>query len=167
MSLKNNNIFNEEITALQILSSLDKYAIEIGVIEGKENKRNKNTKNNEITNAKLMFIHENGSPIKNIPKRPVLQMTIDWAKSGPINELIDKCIEGVLYKNWTEFNIKREIQILANKMEQYSREIIYKNDGRLIPNSKQTAKRKKSGNHPLFETGQLAKSITARVIELN
>lgn len=51
-------------------------------------------------------------------------------------------------------------------MESYARHIIYDNDGRLEPNSPVVVKAKK-GNHPLFVTGQLARSITCTLSTIN
>ena len=51
-------------------------------------------------------------------------------------------------------------------MENYARDIIYLNDGRLAPNTPKTIKGKKEiGNHPLFRTGQLARSISCRLVK--
>ena len=47
-----------------------------------------------VTNAQLLFIHENGSYLKKpvIPKRPVLAMTIKHAKKEWVNNTIKKAI---------------------------------------------------------------------------
>lgn len=144
-----------------IIKQLAKYEIEIGVVAG-DSKRKK-TVSVGITNAELMFIHENGSPIRNIPARPVLQMTIDWANtSGELNKVLDEIIDNILFNNWTLKDAEDELNRFCIKMENYARNIIYSNDGRLAPNSPKVAARKK-GNHPLFDTGQLARSITCRL----
>ena len=76
---------------LEKFTSIPIYYIEIGVfVEG--GKRKKDTGKSKkpidvvklgINNAELMYIHENGSPLNHIPKRPVLKMTIDYAKKYP------------------------------------------------------------------------------------
>jgi len=148
-----------------IIKELAKYEIEIGVISG-DSKR-KNVVSIGMTNAELMFIHENGSPIRNIPARPVLQMTIDWAnKSGELLKTIDYIIDNILFNNWTIKDAENELNRFCVKMENYARNIIYSNDGRLAPNAPKVAARKK-GNHPLFDTGQLARSITCRLKKIN
>jgi len=143
----------------QILNKLSKYEIEIGVIY-------EDTKREEVsvglTNAELMFIHENGSPTRNIPARPVLQMTIDWANSGPLNKVLDKIVNNIVDGTWKLTDCEKELDKFCVRMENYARDIIYSNDGRLAPNSPRVAARKK-GNHPLFDTGQLARSITCRL----
>lgn len=144
----------------ELIESLSKYSIEIGVIS--EDTGRKETVSYRITNAELMQIHENGSPIKNIPARPVLDLTIMWTEQHLIKRVLDSIIEGVFEKDWGKVEIERELSRMCIRMENHAREIIYDNDGTLAPNSPQVAKRKK-GNHPLFDTGQLARSITCKL----
>jgi hypothetical protein len=144
----------------ELIESLSKYSIEIGVIS--EDTGRKETVSYGITNAELMQIHENGSPIKNIPARPVLDLTIMWTEQHLIKRVLDSIIEGVFEKDWGKVEIERELSRMCIRMENHAREIIYDNDGTLAPNSPQVAKRKK-GNHPLFDTGQLARSITCKL----
>lgn len=144
----------------ELIESLSKYSIEIGVIS--EDTGRKETVSYGITNAELMQIHENGSPIKNIPARPVLDLTIMWTEQHLIKRVLDTIIEGVFEKDWGKVEIERELSRMCIRMENHAREIIYDNDGTLAPNSPQVAKRKK-GNHPLFDTGQLARSITCKL----
>lgn len=144
----------------ELIESLSKYSIEIGVIS--EDTGRKETVSYGITNAELMQIHENGSPIKNIPARPVLDLTIMWTEQHLMKKVLDSIIEGVFEKDWGKVEIERELSRMCIRMENHAREIIYDNDGTLAPNSPQVAKRKK-GNHPLFDTGQLARSITCKL----
>lgn len=153
-------MFERELKLIQTLSS---YRIDIGVISDTSSRDNDNISVG-ITNAQLMFIHENGSPTRNIPARPVLQMTIDYANnSGLLVKVLDKIINNILNDNtYNETKIEIELKRFCSKLEEYARDIIYNNDGRLAPNSPNVAKRKK-GNHPLFDTGQLARSIVCRL----
>lgn len=144
----------------ELIESLSKYSIEIGVIS--EDTGREETVSYGITNAELMQIHENGSPIKNIPARPVLDLTIMWTEQHLIKRVLDSIIEGVFEKDWGKVEIERELSRMCIRMENHAREIIYDNDGTLAPNSPRVAKRKK-GNHPLFDTGQLARSITCKL----
>lgn len=144
----------------ELIESLSKYSIEIGVIS--EDTGRKETVSYGITNAELMQIHENGSPTKNIPARPVLDLTIMWTEQHLIKRVLDSIIEGVFEKDWGKVEIERELSRMCIRMENHAREIIYDNDGTLAPNSPRVAKRKK-GNHPLFDTGQLARSITCKL----
>lgn len=139
---------------------LSKFYIEIGVFTGKTRRKVKVG----VTNAELMFIHENGSPLKNIPARPVLQMTIDYANSTLLPQTLKKCYDILFSTGGNESMIEKEFSKLAIKLENYARELIYSNDGRLVPNAPSTIA-KKGDNHPLFDTGQLARSITCRVMK--
>lgn len=141
-------------------SILSRYRLEIGVFTTKTKRK----VTVGVTNAELMFIHENGSPLNHIPARPVLQMTIDYANKGLLQKTIDKCIEIILDKGVDETLIQKELEVFALKLERYARKLIYSNDGRLAKNAPSTIARK-GDNHPLFDTGQLARSITCRVVK--
>ena len=146
------------------------YYIEIGVFsEDGERQKDADKKTKDvirlgINNAELMYIHENGSPIKRIPARPVLQMTINQAKKEWLENAIMRAINAYVRSGFNLKEYEKELERLCMKMEKYARDIIYLNDGRLAPNAPSVAKRKK-GNHPLFDTGQLARSISCRLIK--
>lgn len=121
-----------------------------------------------VTNAQLLFIHENGSYLKKpiIPKRPVLAMTIKHAKKEWVNNTIKKAITEYVKSGYDIRAYENELKKLCMRMENYARDIIYLNDGRLVANSPSTIRGKKDiGNHPLFRTGQLARSISCRLIK--
>ena len=111
-----------------------------------------------------MYIHENGSPLNHIPKRPVLKMTIDYAKKYLLKDTLAKAVKSYVENGFDLKAYERELTKMCLKMENYARDIIYSNDGRLAPNTPNVARRKK-GNHPLFDTGQLARSITCRLVK--
>ena len=147
------------------------YYIEIGVFveNGKRKKDVKKFKSSDtvklgINNAELMYIHENGSPLNHIPKRPVLKMTIDYAKKYLLKDTLAKAVKSYVENGFDLKAYERELTKMCLKMENYARDIIYSNDGRLAPNTPKVARRKK-GNHPLFDTGQLARSITCRLVK--
>lgn len=146
------------------------YYIEIGVFsEGGERQKDADKKTKDvirlgINNAELMYIHENGSPINRIPARPVLQMTINQAKKEWLENAIMRAINAYVRSGFNIKEYEKELERLCMKMEKYARDIIYLNDGRLAPNAPSVAKRK-NGNHPLFDTGQLARSISCRLIK--
>ena len=151
-------------TEKRLLDSLSEYVILIGVVQ-KDTTRKKAVASVGLTNAELMFIHENGSPIRHIPARPVLEMTIKYAADEMFDEVINTCVEGIL-DGWTQTDVEKELKKMCMRMEIYARKIIYDNDGRLAPNAPSVAAKKK-GNHPLFDTGQLARSITCELSKVN
>ena len=134
------------------LASIPEYQIQIGVFSMKT--KRKTTYSVGITNAELMFIHENGSPLHHLP-----------ARHG--NTLIKNVMQKALkaYSTNGITGLENELNKLCIRMENYAREIIYSNDGRLAPNAPSVAARKK-GNHPLFDTGQLARSITCKLVRV-
>lgn len=145
--------------ALQKIQSIPKYSIEIGVFTSDGKRENIDV---GITNAELMFIHEYGSSLNNIPARPVLQMTIDWANADLVKHSIDKALMEYIKSGFNVEALEKQLNIMCSRMEQYARDLIYSNDGRLASNAESTVN-KKGYNHPLFQTGQLAKSITCRL----
>lgn len=142
------------------LASIPEYQIQIGVFSTKT--KRKTTYNIGITNAELMFIHENGSPLHHLPARPVLKMTIEYGNTL-IKNVMQKALKA--YVEVGEQGLEKELNKMCVRMENYAREIIYSNDGRLAPNAPSVAARKK-GNHPLFDTGQLARSITCKLVRV-
>lgn len=142
------------------LASIPEYQIQIGVFSTKT--KRKMTYSVGITNAELMFIHENGSPLHHLPARPVLKMTIEYGNTL-IKNVMQKALKA--YVEVGEQGLEKELNKMCVRMENYAREIIYSNDGRLAPNAPSVAARKK-GNHPLFDTGQLARSITCKLVRV-
>lgn len=141
---------------------LPNYIIELGVLAFKSNRNDTSTTG--VTNAELMYIHENGSPLRHIPARPVLKMAMDWAKSsGLVIQTVGKVV-AIMNITGKQSDATNEMKKMAIKIQNYARQIIYDNDGRLAPNAPSTIA-KKGDNHPLFDTGQLARSITCRVIK--
>ena len=134
----------------------------------KESKKKDEGEDEGITNSQLLYIHENGSYLKKpiIPKRPVLAMTIKHAKKEWLDDTIKKAIIEYVKSGYDIKAYENELKKLCMKMENYARDIIYLNDGRLEANSPSTIRGKKNiGNHPLFRTSQLAKSITCRLVK--
>lgn len=142
------------------ITSIPQYLIEIGVFSEKTKRKEKVSVG--ITNAELMFIHENGSPLHHLPARPVLKMTLAYGTSLLKNTMA-KGLKAYLASGVS--GLEKELNKLCIRMENYAREIIYSNDGRLAPNAPSVAKRKHS-NHPLFDTGQLARSITCKLVRV-
>lgn len=154
-------IVSEEIR--KTIASLPSYQIQIGVFsQNSKRKTKRHVVNVGLTNAELMFIHENGSPLHHLPARPVLKMTIDYG-----NTLLDDVMQKALqaYFDDGEQAMEAELKKFCLRLENYARDIIYLNDGRLAPNAPSTVARK-GDNHPLFDTGQLARSITCKLVKI-
>ena len=167
--------------ATEVYNTINNYAIEIGVVENKPREKEKKTTTikradgvklkfttiiyDDITNAKLMYYHENGCPRRGIPARPVLDYTIDYAYKKLLPQTLKRIEEGCFKQNWSKDDVKLELEKMCKRMQNYARNIIHSNDGRLVRNATSTVLLK-GYNHPLLRTGQLSKSITCRLIDI-
>lgn len=197
-----NSIIDQLDKDLKTLNQINNYQIEIGVIAGKSKERK--IIKADMNNAELLFIQEEGSPARNIPKRPVLDLTLMYANYILLPKVLDKCTDNVINNNWKEAEVEKELKIMCMEMENFARDLIYDNNGAFDDNalstqvvkgikklSKKQRKRaieiltnKENGdinnkielikkryskfqliNHPLFDTGQLARSITCRLVK--
>lgn len=126
----------------------------LDLLVGVPQEKTKREGNSEpITNAELMFIHTNGSPIRNIPKRPTIEPTVEENKER-ISEMFKKAVNKVLANRgdgradlekiglWTVNKIKAKF-----------------GSDELVPNAPSTIAQK-GDNNPLIDTGQLRNSIT-------
>ena len=148
--------------ALKAYNSIKDYKIEIGVISSNSNRKKQTI---DITNAELMYIHEHGSPLRNLPARPVLQLTLAYTIKTLFPETLRRIDNGCFKQHWSKADVRYELEKMCIRMQNYARDIIYRSD-LLAPNSPSTIKRKKS-DRPLLNTGQLARSITCRLVEIN
>lgn len=142
------------------LLELSKYSFILGVVN--ENKRERK-KGQAITNSELLIIHEFGSPIRKIPKRPILQYAIEseWVNKV-IETALNQCVEYVLLNE--ESKIKTTLEQTAMRIESFIRRSLYNGVHNLKPLSNATIERKGS-DLPLFDTGQLARSIVCQVVK--
>ncbi len=126
-------------------------------------------KGSPATNAELLYIHTNGSPINNIPPRPVIEPAINDAK-----ELISENLKQASISAF-DGNIQGFMQNLEKaglRGENAAKDWFTNPKNNWAPNSTITIegteaykngekfiKGKKSSN-PLIDTGELRKSIT-------
>lgn len=142
---------------LRSLSFLRKNAVYVGIPE--EAPRDPNT--SDITNADLLFIHTNGSPINNIPARPVIEPAIAKDKER-LSKMLAKAAKLAMdYKTTEAIDQLRKVGIRGQNV---SRAWFVDPDNGWPPNSLrvQAAKRAKGSTDPkpLIDTGELRKSIT-------
>lgn len=138
---------------LKRLESLRNYDLLVGVPQSEGEREY----NEEITNAQLMFIHSEGSPVNNIPPRPVIDITLKEEKSK-INEKFKKIINNVLNNTNPKQELERLGIYVVNKIKaKFGSE-------ELEPLKPQTIKAKGS-DRPLIDTGQLRNSVTYIVRE--
>ena len=122
----------------------------------------------DVTNAELMFIHTNGSPVNNIPPRPVIEPAL-YNDKDRITKMLNDCFKESLSGNKEKaISILRKIGMRAQNV---CRAWFVDPANNWLPNSPATAEAKirrfrrynKTGNYeprPLIDTGELRKSIT-------
>lgn len=87
----------------KVLKELAKMEAYVGIPESKSSRNG-----GKVNNAQLMFIHTNGSPLKNIPKRPVIEPAIEAAENKKkIADYLAKSLKALL-----DGNVKQGIQFL-------------------------------------------------------
>ena len=153
------------------LEGIPTYILEFGVFAGTEkdkrksepSKGKKKTKvdtEKGLTNAEIMFIMENGSPANHVPSRPVLKLTKEYALSTFVPDA-EKQIIKMWLNGATVEDIDKEVGKLALRIEAYVKTGIRRRKFDLMPNALSTIEAKGS-DIPLFDTGQLVKSIQCR-----
>lgn len=164
-------------TLEQVLKNIPNYVIKIGVFSGDADRTESVTVG--VTNAELMFIHENGSPVRHLHGYKVLEKTIDYANKNLLKKAMTDSIIGYL-KTGSYSSLEEPLKKMCMRMENYARDLIIDNEvlQKEHPNSYSTARRKwlkepgnkgkdypglPAGSHPLFDTGQLARSITCQL----
>ena len=176
-----NNIDNK-------LKDFPKYVIEIGVFEnlpqnivsrpdGKEivndtrkdytektnkkgeKKKVKGDSISEITNSHIMFVMEYGSPLNDIPARPILHQTVEWAKQNLLQPTIKRGLKKYFQTNDIRL-FEIELEKMCLDMEKYVNTGVRRKLFDIAPNAQSTIDAKGS-DIPLLDTGQLVKSIRA------
>ena len=120
-------------------------------------------KQDGITNAELLFIHTNGSPINNIPSRPVIEPAIKNDRER-ISKMMKKSARFAFEGNFGE--AIRQLKLVGMRGQNVSKAWFTNPDNGWPENSPLTKERKMKGKpegyepHPLIDTGQLRNSIS-------
>ena len=141
---------------VQLLDFIKNNEVYVG-IQQKETKR----EDEPITNAELLFIHTNGSPVNNIPPRPVIEPAIK-DDSERLSTMMKKAAQLVLEGNVA--GAIRQLKLTGMRGQVVSRQWFYnpKNNWPLNSPAVQEQKKKKGSTdpRPLIDTDELHKSIT-------
>ena len=111
-----------------------------------------------IGNAALLYIHTNGSPVRHIPARPVIEPAIKAEGNREIiAEQLKLAGKAILDKNANaaESHLRRAGKIGANVSKRWFTDP----RNNWAPNAPSTIARKKS-DQPLIDTGALRQAIT-------
>lgn len=114
-----------------------------------------------ITNAELLFIHTNGSPVNNIPPRPVIEPAIHNDKDR-LADMMKKAAQ--LFMEGRDEEAIKQLQRVGMRGQNVSRQWFVDEKNGWPPNAPavRAAKIKKGSTDPkpLIDTGELRKSIT-------
>jgi len=113
-------------------------------------------KSDDINNASLLFIHTHGSPINNIPERPVLEPAVA-ANKAVIAQPLGSAAQAVFAgdANKAARNLDRAGVVASNAAKRWFTD---PRNG-WEPNAPSTVAQKGS-SRPLIDTGELRRSIT-------
>lgn len=139
------------------LEYIDSRAVYVG-IPRKNNSRERSSEEgpSQVTNAELLFIHTNGSPINNIPPRPVIEPAIKNDQQR-LNKMFNEATISVIKGKCSEAD--KKLEEIGIRGQNVSRAWFTNPDNGWAPNSPVTIKAKGS-SRPLIDTGELRKSIT-------
>lgn len=143
----------------KLLNDLKKQEVYVGITEEEAPRED----SNEINNAQLMYIHTNGSPLKGIPARPVIEPAIEAPDNkNVIADKLGAAAKGVL--NGKPEEAKEQLNLAG--MEGQNRCKSWFEDPRngWPPNAPETIVRKGS-SAPLIDTSKLRNSIVYVVKE--
>ena len=154
--------WNGLIRALDFIKENDVY---VGIQDDSENERENEdgTKNNDVSNAELLYIHTNGSQKQNIPARPVIEPAIR-KDSERLHKMMEKAADYAFKGNTSEaINQLKRIGIRGQKV---SRDYFYDENNGWPEDKPETIRRKSKGKpkgyipRTLIDTSQLKNAIT-------
>ncbi|AUN22250.1 hypothetical protein RSJ22_12715 [Clostridium botulinum] len=109
--------------------------------------------------AHELYVHENGSPLWNVPPRPVLEPAMDNSK-----ERIAKKMKQAALSTLDGNNLTPELEKVGTLGQNIARDWFTNPENKWHKNSDDTIKRKGS-DKPLIDTGELRKSIIYTIKE--
>ncbi|WP_196051303.1 hypothetical protein [Clostridium butyricum] len=104
--------------------------------------------------AHELYVHENGSPLWNIPPRPILEPAMDNGKEQMADLMKDVAIDALEGKN-----IQTGLDNVGMQGQNIARDWFTNPANNWAANSEDTVK-KKGSDRPLIDTSELRKSIT-------
>lgn len=132
------------------LQELAKKDVLVGVPEASSNRKD----SNEVTNAELVYMHTHGSPLWNLPPRPIIEPAIE-ANKEEIGGLLREALTNALDGRPFEVALKKAGMKGQNVVRAW---FVDPRNG-WAPNSPVTIARKGS-ERPLIDTGEMRKAIT-------
>ena len=148
--------YNKLLNGLDFLRDNSVY---VGIAD--DTTERENIEGKEITNAELLFIHTNGSPVNHIPARPVIEPAIKKDRERLLS-MMKKAASLAIDGNKSE--ALNQLRKVGMRGQNISRAWFVNPENGWPPNSPavQAEKRRKGSTDPkpLIDTGELRKSIT-------
>lgn len=157
---KNHKEYNDLVKSIKFLN--ENYVL-VGVPDESTDRKEK-----DVTNAELLFIHTNGSPINNIPPRPVIEPAL-YNDKDRLNTMLAKVFDYI--SKGDKASAIAQLKRVGMRAQNVCRAWFVDPDNGWPPNSPATREAKirkfrkynKDGTYeprPLIDTGELRKSIT-------
>lgn len=153
------DIMEEANNLSKILESLQ-FIRDNGVYVGIQQK-DTTREDDDVTNAELLFIHTNGSPVNNIPPRPVIEPAIKKDSrrlSNMMKQAAKYAFDGM------KSEALRQLELVGTRGRDVSKRWFVNPNNNWPPNSEavQEMKRRKGATNPrpLIDTGELRNSIS-------
>lgn len=135
-------------------------------IPQKSTDRPKSNQKVGVTNAELLFMHTNGSPINNVPARPVIEPAI-YNDRERIAKMLSKAFS--LKLDGKNEEAEKQLKLVGMRSQNVCRAWFTNPDNGWPPNAPSVYNNKlKKGStdpKPLIDTGELRKSITYVVVK--
>lgn len=154
----------EIVTSVDNVAKLAKalnFMSENEVYVGISDETSSREKGEPVTNAELMFIHTNGSPINNIPARPVIEPAVEDDKDR-LSRMMESAFLQAEKGNIGDATNK--LKLAGMRAQNVCRAWFTNPKNGWPPNSPSVAARKMAKGStnpvPLIDTGELRKSIT-------
>lgn len=135
---------------LKGLQSLRMSSVYVGIPQ-----ENTQRRGDTVNNASLMYIHTHGSPLKNIPARPVIEPAVA-AEKDKISTEYAKAVQATI--NGDNANVLKALHRTGIAGQNAARSWFTDPRNNWPPNSPGTIA-KKGSSRPLIDTGTLRKSI--------
>lgn len=155
--IKKQDNFNSKLAGLIWMKENEVY---VGIPQNKTERKEQDEKG-PVTNAELLFIHTNGSPVNNIPPRPVIEPALENDKDR-LNSMMKTAAQYAM-KGEKEKAVK-QLKLTGMRGQNVSRAWFTSPKNNWPPNSPSVkARKRKKGStnpRPLIDTGELRRSIT-------
>ena len=154
--IKKQDNYNSKLAGLIWMKQNEVY---VGIPQNKAER--KDDEKEPVTNAELLFIHTNGSPVNNIPPRPVIEPALKDDKDR-LNSMMKVAAQYAMQGE--EEKAIKQLKLTGMRGQNVSRAWFTSPKNNWPPNSPavEARKRKKGATNPrpLIDTGELRKSIT-------